>query len=138
MRALSTCLSVILGMSVCYLAACSSDSDGTGGAGGGSSMAGSSGKAGSSGSPGAAGAPGDCAFISDDCTNCLMAKCGTKETDCLGDNSCSKGLSALVGCACDPSMTTQDCETAFSTTGGDPADALISCFNDNCTTACAK
>jgi hypothetical protein len=156
MRAFSACLAVVLGFSTCYMAACSSDSDAGGGAAGDageSSTAGSSGKTGSSGAPGAAGAtpgaageaPGaagapasDCAFTSDTCTGCLTDSCGSQESDCIGDNSCSKGLSDLLPCACDASKTTEECETAFATTGKDPATALITCFNAHCAAACSK
>jgi hypothetical protein len=137
MRALSTCLSVILGMSVCYLAACSSDSDASGGAGGGSSMAGSSGKAGSSGSPGAAGAPGDCAFESDACTSCLTDKCQSEVAACAGATDCRAALDKLDGCACGGEMTAAMCETAFIGSGGDAAQPLVDCFNQNCASVCA-
>ncbi len=150
MRAFSACLSVILGMSVCYLAACSSDSDAGGGAAG---EAGETSTAGSSGSPaagapgaagdttgaaGAAGAPAStCAFDSDACTSCLSSKCLTELTACSKATDCNGALSALEPCACGGDMTPVQCETAFTADGGDAATPLVMCFNTNCASVCA-
>jgi hypothetical protein len=159
MRALSTCLSVILGVSVCYLAACSSDSDAGGGGGaageaGESSSAGSSGKAGSgntaganssgaagvagdTGAAGAAGAPAGCAFESSACTSCLTKKCSAEVGACATAADCGGALDGLDACACGGEKTALMCETAFIADGGNTAQPLVDCFNQNCASVCA-
>lgn len=143
MRALSTCLSVILGVSVCYLAACSSDSD-TGGAGGGGGLgeAGETSSAGAGDTSGAAGAAGAssgaCAFESDACVQCLTGQCADEVQACSKATDCQGALSKLDGCACGGDMTALMCETTFIGDGGDAAQPLADCFNQNCASVCAK
>ena len=159
MRAFSACLSVFLGLGVCYISACSSDSDAggnTAGDAGETSSAGSSGKAGgsnSSGAPGAAGVPGaagapeaaagaagapgsTCPFDSDACTSCLQTKCAPSLGACANATDCAMALSGLEPCACGGDMTALMCETTFLGDGGDKAQPLVDCFNTNCAAVC--
>jgi hypothetical protein len=62
--------------------------------------------------------------------------CGTEVNTCSTDAACGGGIAPLRTCACDPSMTIEQCETDFAMTGGDPAAVLVTCFNANCATAC--
>jgi hypothetical protein len=149
MRAFAACVTVFFGFGMASMAACSSDSTTSAAAGAageagdtstGGSTAGTGGgpvaEAGSAGSAGAAGAPAGCSFESDACQACLKSNCLDKLTACSSDAACDGALTDLQGCACDPSKTTLDCETAFQSGGGDKATIVITCFNDNCATAC--
>ena len=142
MRAFSACLSVILGLGACYIAACSSDSTAGPAAGdagetsaAGATSAGSGGASAGTGG-GTVGEAGACAFQSDACTSCLAAKCGAGEAACVMDDTCDGALNKLVPCACDGTSTTQECAATFAKDGGDPAVTLIGCFNDNCAATC--
>ena len=156
MRAFAACLTVVLGFGAFSAVGCSSDAK-TGGTAGEAGEAGASPTAGSAGKPsggapgeggapgtagatpegGAAGAPAStCSFDQTPCTTCLQTKCGTKLEACTGVDACGLALSALEGCACDTSKTIDECKTTFGQDGGDPAAPLVTCYDDNCTTAC--
>jgi len=157
MRAFSACFSAILGIGICYIAACSSDSTTGGGPGaageaGSAPTAGSSGKgggAGTSGAPGAAGAAGEpgaagaagasgvCAFDSKACTSCLSMHCATELGACSTAADCGGALSMLEPCACGGDMTAAMCETTFLADGGTKAQPLVDCFNTNCASVCS-
>ena len=150
MRALTACLTVVLGLGLAAMAACSSTSDttGTGGTGGtssgGTSSGGTGGKAaggtggtsvGVAGDNGAAGAP-ECAFTSDACGACLNDKCGAMLQACQDDTgTCGADIFTLIGCACDGTTSLTECETNFIG-GGDPQKAAADCFDANCKAAC--
>jgi hypothetical protein len=144
MRAFAACLSVVLGLGAFSVVACSSDATTTaagGGTGeaGAAPSAGSGGKASSGGAPGAAGEAGapasTCSFDSDACQSCVPMKCPDQVAACGSDSACLGALSGLDGCVCGgTSLAT--CETNFAKDGGDPAAPLVTCFNDNCKTAC--
>jgi hypothetical protein len=139
MRALSACLTVLLGLGMVGLAACSSSSSddstagGSGGASGGSAGATT---AGSGGDIGAAGAGPECSFTSDACTMCVAKFCGDEFGACQGDDTCMGDLGTLGLCLCNGSTSTTDCETAFTTDGGDPATQFATCVNTDCQAEC--
>jgi hypothetical protein len=161
MRAFKASLTVILGIAAGSLgiSACSdsTDASGTGGAAGktstgeageagetsgvgGSGTAGSGAggaSAGSTGDAGAAGA-GECSFQSQACLACIGGKCMTQAGACQADAECGPGIGGLVLCACDPENTLAECKTSFSESGGDAADALIECYDANCTEVCEQ
>ena len=156
MRALSACLTVVLGLGVAVIAACSSTasdsaaggtagtatSGGSGGtATGGTSSGGKGGTAAAGTSSSAAGADNGgapaCTFNSDACQTCLMGHCGTQETACTDDTAmCGSAIFALDGCLCGGTMSVAECETTFITDGGAKAKTLADCFDANCKTAC--
>ena len=149
MRALSACLTVVLGLGVAAIAACSSTaSDDTAGGGtagattggtsaGGTSAGGTGGASAGTGGTGigAGGAPA-CTFNSDTCTGCLTDHCGTEETACTSDATCGQAVFSLDGCLCDGVMSTTECETTFITDGGAKAKTLADCFDASCKTSC--
>ena len=154
MRALSACLTVVLGLGVAAIAACSSTASdtGTGGTGGqatggtsaggasaGSSSAGKGGSAAAGTSSSAAGDTGSagaaaCSFESDACIACVASKCGTPVGACKG--ACGTALSNLDGCLCNSSSSPAECETKFITDGGDQGKAVADCFDANCKSVC--
>ncbi|HET7543617.1 MAG TPA: hypothetical protein VFK05_27280 [Polyangiaceae bacterium] len=142
MRTLAACLVGVLGLGVLStLGACSDSTDmGTAGAGG--AAAGAAGKAGSTSSAGAtsdAGAGGSadqCAFQSEECTKCFIAKCAETGAACYGIPSCADGLDALGTCACAPGNDPNECLATFITENGDPAEKLANCYTLNCEKTC--
>jgi hypothetical protein len=150
MRALSACLTVVLGLGVAAIAACSStasdDTAGGGSAGattggtsaGGTSAGGTGGaSAGTSAGGtdvGAGGAP-ECSFDSPDCGTCLGTMCSDSFMACGNDSTCGLALSNLEPCVCGGMSTTTECETTFIGTG-DKAKALADCFDAKCKSAC--
>jgi hypothetical protein len=149
MRALSACLTVVLGLGVVAMAACSStssdDTAGGGTAGGataGTSAGGASAGTSSGGtSPSAAGDTGAggaaCSFESDACTACLQTSCKDELGACIGDSTgkCSAGVTALDPCLCNSTTSAAECETTFIG-GGDLQKSLATCFDTNCKSAC--
>jgi hypothetical protein len=146
MRALTACLTVVLGLGVAAMAACSSTSDstatgGTGGTSSGGTSAGGTATGGTGGS--AVGAAGDngaagaaeCSFDSDACTACLAGNCAESLGTCAMDNDCGASLSALRPCVCGGSTSPVECETTFIG-DGDLQKALADCFDANCKTEC--
>jgi hypothetical protein len=152
MRALSACLTVVLGLGVAAMAACSStSSDGTAGGGSagaatagtsaggtsaGTSSGGSStggGTVSAAGDTGAAGAA--CNFGSDACTACIGMNCSDSFGACVADNNCSAGVSALQPCLCNSPMSIAECETTFIG-GGATEKALADCFDAHCKADC--
>ena len=160
MRALSACLTVVLGLGVAAIAACSSTASDTGSGGtggtsaggtsaggtsaGGTSSAGThAGGTSSAGTGGAIGAAGDqgaggdtCSFDSPDCAACIATKCPTEFGACGNDNMCSAALSSLQPCLCNSSSTAAECTTKFKTDGGTAAGDLSTCFDANCKSSC--
>jgi hypothetical protein len=135
MRAFSACLTVFLGLGAFSVVACSSDASTTA-AGGASGETNSAGGGGATGIGGGTSEAGACSFDAPGCGTCLQDKCGTETVTCGSDDTCAGALSALEGCACDASKTIDECKTTFGQNGGDPAAPLVTCYNDNCTTAC--
>ena len=140
MRALSACLTVLLGLGMVGLAACSSSSsDDSAAAGSGGAATGGSGgaaTAGSGGDIGAAGAGPECTFTSDACTSCITTSCADEFGACQNDDTCMADLGPLGLCLCNGTMSTTDCETAFTTDGGDPATQFATCVNMDCQAEC--
>ena len=159
MRALSACLTVVLGLGVAAIGACSSTAsdDGAAGSGGtsaggtsaggtssggsstagkgGSSTAGTSSAAGDTGAAGAAGS-GACTFESEACTGCMKDKCGSELDACTGTPACATAVFQLDGCLCSGSSSAAECETTFISDGGTKGKALADCFDANCKTVC--
>jgi hypothetical protein len=139
MRALSACLTVLLGLGMVGLAACSSSSsdDSAAGGSGGTDTGGSGGAitAGSGGDIGAAGGP-ECTFTSDACTMCLGTSCSDEFMACQDDDTCNAGLGPLGLCLCESTTSTADCKTTFTTDGGDTATAFATCVDTDCQAEC--
>jgi hypothetical protein len=142
MRALSACLTVLLGLGMVGLAACSSSSsDDSAAAGSGGADTGGSGGAATAGSGGsdigAAGAGPECSFTSDACEACIKTSCSDEFSACMADDStCGAALGPLGLCLCDSTTSTADCETTFETAGGDSATAFAMCVDTDCQAEC--
>jgi hypothetical protein len=148
MRALSACLTAVLGLGLAAMAACSSTASdtaagGTGGtSSGGTSTGGTAGGIGAGGDLGAAGETGTgCAFI-DACAPCANDKCAAEVAACTQtDDVCDMAFAAsstgdsLVVCACDPTKTPADCAATFSAVDA-KAKAVVDCAALNCKTEC--
>jgi hypothetical protein len=158
MRALTASLTVVLGIAAASmgLSACSDSTDSNGAAGAAGKAGGSVGEAGDTSEAGgsnvggggaSAGAPGgdagsagagECSFQSDACLGCIQSKCTSEVVACSGDPACGQGLGGLPVCACDGASTVEECKTTFSESGGETADALIGCYEENCAATCEQ
>jgi hypothetical protein len=140
MRALSACLTVLLGLGMVGLAACSSsssdDSAAAGSSGADTGGSGGAATAGSGGDIGAAGAGPECSFTSSACESCIATSCADEFAACMGDDTCVGGLGDLEPCLCNSSTSTADCETAFKTAGGDSAAPFATCVDTDCQAEC--
>ena len=156
MRALTACFTVVLGLGVAAIAACSSTASDTGsaGAGGtsaggtsaggtsaaGASAAGTAGTApGAAGDNGAAGASSGCPALDNGCQDCVVSMCAAEEAACAGDttgtDNCSDALGTFLFCVCSTDMTPLQCTDTFSATNA-KAKAVADCSKAQCKTVC--
>ena len=157
MRALSACLTTVLGLGLAAMVACSSTASDTGGAGaggtGGGSTAGTSaggssagdhaggtggGTAGTVGAAGDMGAAGSCSF-SDVCAPCIAMQCPDQAQACVTNTPCEAayfvGSDSLLACACESSKTPPECAQTFSDVNAQ-SKAVAQCAAANCKTEC--
>ena len=151
MRALSACLTVVLGLGVAAMAACSStSSDDTSGGGtagaatagtsaGGTSAGTSSGGTSTGGTDvGAGGDSSGCAFLDGPCGSCFATNCADDENTCTKEAACDAALTGtdgLIACACGGDMTIAQCATTFGAVD-DLSKAVTACAKTNCATEC--
>jgi hypothetical protein len=137
MRALTACFTVVLGLGMAAMAACSSTSSDDTAAGGsaGSTVAGGTG--GTVAEGGAGGSADSCAFV-DNCAPCIATNCLAEETACIKEEACDTALTGtdgLASCACDPTKTPADCTATFTATDA-TAKAVTDCAAAHCATEC--
>jgi len=151
MRALTACITAVLGLGLAAMAACSSTasdtaaggaggSGGSGGSGGGS--AGTGGAIGAAGDLGAAGDTGTGCTFEEVCAPCAITKCAAAVDTCMStDDVCDLAFAAsptgdsLIACGCDKTKTATECATTFAAVDAN-AKAVVDCVAINCVTEC--